>query len=912
MIAISRIGRLLRRLVRAACQRPILTVGLSLALAAISILYTLHALTFQTSTRRLLPPGQRYATLFAEHSQDFGELNDIVVVVEAQSLEGAKAYATRLVRELRKSPVKFQRVAYRIDPRRFEGRALLYLSVAELAEIRDKVFDHQEFMEAFAATPTLDQLIEGLNQQIAAAFLSRFFDLGLDDGGAVDLRFLRELVTQLSERIDRPAPYRSPWGTIFSFGEAQAADAGYFLSDDKSLLFILVEQVSKEGTFTSNREAIEAIRRAIGDLRDDFPRVQAGVTGAPSLSNDEMTAAFRDSEVATLLAFALTLGLLLVAFGRLGKPIVMLAVLAVSLAWSMGVATLTVGHLTIFSVMFISIVVGIGIDYGIYFLFRYEEEIFLGRNLREALELTAARTGPAILLGALTAAGTFYVLMLTEFRGIQEFGFIAGTAILMALVSMLTFFPALLMLVDRRKAARPPGRVPRAHELEQIRVPVLERLTHYPRTILVAAGLLTVFSLWAARTVRFDYNLLNLQVRGSESVTWEKKILAKAGRSGFTALATANTLEELRAKHEAFDRLPSVSEVDSVLMLIPDDQPEKIKIIRDFAPLVAPVRVGIPAAVDVGRLGESLETLKRRFDLAVAEAGAEGPGKELATLRSQIQTLLDKLKRTDPEVVEAALNHFEAQLYRDFVDKFHAFQRNLTPRPVTLRDVPAELRRKFIGRSGRFLLQIHPKVDIWDREGAQQFVTELRSVDPDVTGPPVITYEAIRLMEKAYLQGTAYAFVLVATLTVLMLRRLRETVLALIPLLLGTLWTVGLMQVFDLKFNLANVWGLPLIIGAASEYGLNVVMRSMEGRVHGGPLLARSTVMAVVLNGLTTIAGFGSLLVAHHQGIWSLGLLLTIGACTGLAASLIVLPVLIRLFGHAALLETTGVSQPAA
>ncbi len=55
--------------------------------------------------------------------------------------------------------------------------------------------------------------------------------------------------------------------------------------------------------------------------------------------------------------------------------------------------------------MFISIVVGIGIDYGIYFLFRYEEEIFLGRNLREALELTAARTGPGILMGALTAGG---------------------------------------------------------------------------------------------------------------------------------------------------------------------------------------------------------------------------------------------------------------------------------------------------------------------------------------------------------------------------------------------------------------------------------------------------------------------------------------------------------------------------
>ncbi|MBI4610489.1 MAG: MMPL family transporter [Candidatus Rokubacteria bacterium] len=913
MIAISRTGRLLRRVVRVACERPALTVVLSLALAGGGIAYALSAITFKTSTLHLLPPGQRYATLYRQYADDFGELDDIVVVVQGSTVDESKAYAARLVRELRTSPIRFQRVAYRIDPKRFEGRALLYLSTEELTEIRDKIFDYQEFMEAFAATPTLGQLIEGINQQIAAAFLAHFFDIGVGDGRAsTDLRFLRQLLTQIEERTEHRHPYRSPWGTLFSFGRAEEADSGYFLSDDKSLLFILVEPASQKGSFTGDRTAIEIIRQRIADLRAEFSEVHVGVTGPPTISNDEMTAAFRDSEVATLLAFALTLGLLLVAFRRVGKPLLMLAVLAVSLAWSMGIVTLTVGHLTIFSVMFISIVVGIGIDYGIYFLFRYEEEIFLGRNLREALELTAARSGPGILLGAVTAAGTFYVLMLTDFRGIREFGFISGTALLMAFLAMLTFFPALLVLVDRRHATRPRGRIPRAIELERIRVPLLEWLARHPKTVLTAAGLLTAFSLWAVRTVGFDYNLLNLQAEGTESVVWERKILATAGRSGFTALASATSLDELRRKHEAFERLPSVSEVDSVLMLIPDRQLEKAKIIQDFAPLVAPVRVGRPRSLDLDHLVAALETLKRRFDVAVAEAGPGGPDREVAAVRAQVGTLVEKLNAADRDMVEPALNHFQAQLYWDFIEKFHTLQRNLRPRPVTLRDVPAELRRKFIGASGRFLLQIHPKVDIWDRQGATRFVEELRSVDPDVTGPPIITYEAIRLMEKAYRQGTAYAFVLVAVLAALMIRRLRETCLALVPLLLGTLWTVGLMYVFDLKFNLANVWGLPLIIGAAAEYGLNVVVRFMEGRAHGGPLLARSTVMAVVFNGLTTIAGFGSLLVAQHQGIWSLGLLLTIGACASLASSLLVLPVLIRLVTPTATLEGRQVSVPAA
>ena len=62
--------------------------------------------------------------------------------------------------------------------------------------------------------------------------------------------------------------------------------------------------------------------------------------------------------------------------------------------------------------------------------------------------------------------------------------------------------------------------------------------------------------------------------------------------------------------------------------------------------------------------------------------------------------------------------------------------------------------------------------------------------------------------------------------------------------MIGLLWTFGLMWVFGLKFTLANVWGLPLIIGTAAEFGLNVVMSHLEGREHGGPLVQRSAVMA--------------------------------------------------------------------
>ncbi len=906
MIVISRTGRLLRRLVRVSCARPVLTVALSAVLSILGIAYTLHALTFRTSGRDVLPQDASYVKRYVKIAENFGELEDIVVVIEARSFEGAKAYAARLVQELRASPVKFHRIAYRIDPKQFEGRQLLYLPTAELKEIRDKIFDHQEFMESFADDPSLSRLLEGVNSQMAAAFVSNLFDLGLNDRDLpVDTRFLGVLLDQISMRLERPTPYRSPWATLFSFG-GDAADAGYFLSEDKSLLFILVESPKGEkGSFVGDHKAIDAIRGAIARLHADFPAIQAGVTGGPALSNDEMSAAFHDSQIATVLAFALTLLVMILAFVRVGKPILMLLVLAVSLGWSLGIVTLTVGHLTIFSVMFISIVVGIGIDYGIYFLFRYEEEIFLGRNLKEALELTAARTGPGMLLGALTAGGTFLVLMFTDFRGVQELGFIAGTSILLSWLSMMTLFPAVLVLIDRRHADRPRGQKPRAHQLERIHVPVLDRLTSYPATVLVVSVTATALSVWALPSVGFDYNLLNLQAKGTESVVWERRILANTGRSGFNALASAATLDELRRKQQAFERLPSVSEVDSVLHLIPDDQQEKITLVKSFAPLVGPVRIGRSSPVDLERLRQALANIQRRLDVVAAEAGEKLP-EDLVTLREKTAAVLQRLASADRETAEPALTYLQAQLYRDFVSKFYSLQRNLNPNLVTIQDVPQELRRKFVGAGGDFLLQIHPKVDIWEREGARQFVTELRSADPDVTGSPIITYEATRLMERGYLQGTAYAFILVGCLTLLMIRRLREAALALLPLALGLLWTIGLMHLFGLKFNLANVWGLPLIIGTSAEFGLNVVMRYMEGRAHGGPLVARSTVMAVALNGLTTMVGFGSLMIATHQGIFGLGLLLTIGSACGLVASLVVLPVILRLVTRAARAAAAG------
>jgi predicted RND superfamily exporter protein len=154
-------------------------------------------------------------------------------------------------------------------------------------------------------------------------------------------------------------------------------------------------------------------------------------------------------------------------------------------------------------------------------------------------------------------------------------------------------------------------------------------------------------------------------------------------------------------------------------------------------------------------------------------------------------------------------------------------------------------------------------------------------------------------MKRAYLEGTVYATLVVVGLAALMFRSALDTLAAGLPLVLGLGWTLGVMCLVNFAFDLANVWALPLLVGTGAEYGIVLVVRRREAGTAGPPGVSRSTVLAVLLNGLTTIAGFGSLLVAQHRGIFGLGLLLTIGTATSLVAALVVLPALYRLVSPA-------------
>jgi hypothetical protein len=100
-------------------------------------------------------------------------------------------------------------------------------------------------------------------------------------------------------------------------------------------------------------------------------------------------------------------------------------------------------------------------------------------------------------------------------------------------------------------------------------------------------------------------------------------------------------------------------------------------------------------------------------------------------------------------------------------------------------DVPAALRRFFISPSGKFLLQVYPKGDVWQRDMQEKFIRELRTVDPLVTGSPVQYYEYTSQLKQSVQNAALYAAGAIALLVFLHFHRVSSVLLALLPVALS-------------------------------------------------------------------------------------------------------------------------------
>lgn len=894
-------------LVRLALAAPWSVVLIAVALAAVSLWYSVTHLDFQTSRNALVPQKARYIQRYQEAKNDFTDLDPLIVAIEPQQFARGKQFVDALAARLRADTQHFESVTAKINTSSLEGKKLLLLSPTDLRTLQQRLEDAQNIITAVTTTPGLEPLLASINHEISQALVTYVTTAFLEPptvsdatsnslGPAQDISFLTALFTEMEQAIAAPASYAfySPWGSFFLKDSKVLSQEGYLTSDNDRFFFLLVNDRSTGHGFLKHTASLAALRGHIQALRHDFPDVQAGVTGGKALASDEMLASQRDNALASVISLTGVALLFIVGFREVWSPLIVVITLTIGLCWTLGFATLTIGHFNILSVTFAPILIGLADNFGVQLVARYGEERSRGRDFHTAVASAIQHTGPGVLTAAVTVALAFYAVLLADFPGLAELGFIAGSGVLLCLLASFILIPPLLALSEPYLPEYPGTWKTIPHD-------PLRGLRRFPRLTMLVLGLLTAASLLLLPKPQFDYNLLNLQAQETESVLWEYRLLEAADRSSWYATSVATSLEELYRKKARFAALPAVERVESLASVLPANQEERLTRVQTLAPALESLSLSKapPAPIDL----EALEVLldKIRFKLQrpnTAWDAAKRPSETaLLSARQALLALQERLRTTPPEQAERALETWQRALMADFAEKLRLLQRNVhPPGPITLGDVPSYLRERYVGQSGHFLLRVYARYNIWEREPMQAFVTQVQTIDADVTGAPVVAFYAIREMQGGYFRGGLYALAIIVGITWLNFRRLKPTMFALLPLGLGALWIVPLMVVLDIQLNMANLVVLPLFMGIAVDCGVHLVHRALETPETAASPLASSTGKAVFVSGLTTMIGFGSLMVAQHAGIFSLGLLLTLAIGCNLAAGFIVLPLVFHLW----------------
>jgi hypothetical protein len=488
----------------------------------------------------------------------------------------------------------------------------------------------------------------------------------------------------------------------------------------------------------------------------------------------------------------------------------------------------------------------------------------------------------------------------THFRGIQEMGIICGGGLLLCLVPMMTLLPVLLMRGRQNAIDHQTTEDDTRARIENI---WLQR----PVLVVAITAALCVLALVQARKVYFDYNMQKLQALGLPSVAFEEKLFAAADKSLLYGAVVANSLTNAIDLEEKIKKLPTVADVEPPVSLLnhllnPSSN-EKLKLIGQIKQELAPLEFGAPdtGPVDVYAFSRTLYGLYGYLGAALGEIGDSDPEltKQFVALRQAIENLRKVMLQGDPEALGQhadKLARFQEALFTDMRATFQLLQNQDDRAPLHVGDLPQAFRDQFVGVTGKFLLQVYPKHDVWQRDNQEKFIADLRTVDPNVTGTPVQLYEFEELLKNSYIQAAWYSLAAITLLVFFHFRGIGSVILSLLPVGIGTLWLLGLMGWCGIPFNVANIMTLPLVVGIGVTNGVQILNRFAEERTPG--ILARSTGKAVLVSGLTAIAGFGSLIIAKDRGIYSLGCVMATGIAACMIAGLTLLPALLNLLGR--------------
>ena len=580
--------RAAERLAAFVTARPVAVAVGAAILAVVAVSWAWGRIRLDANTDSLMGTDRPYVARYLSFLEEFGDLEYAWVVVDARRADGtldagaAQRAVDLLDARLRREP-GIDRVHSRItapEQRRLATWAMPTGDLRGLLEARDAIPALASDGGAGTLLADARRRLERLSSE--GLFMPR--ERAEREGAAAFLEL---------DAIASAAP-----GAPESLGTPR--ETRYLASDSGNLLFVGVLPQKDFSQLEVIDGPLAAMRTAVAEVQAQVPEVSIGLTGKPVLQSDELATTNGDMNLSSAVGLVLCTALFMAVFRGVKLPLLALLAFLVGCALTYAAAAAIYGRLNLLSIVFMLVLVGVGLDYGIHMVARYIEA---RRHLPVRASVThMMRTAvPSNLSGALTSAGVFLLAWFTEFQGLRELGVVSGVGLLLTLGSIVLVLPALLVIFDRRLADAP---APAA-----VRSGFFLRREGAPRAIGTAAARWTVAACVASAAaagwygavhLRFESNLLKMQADGLDSVDWEHRIIDDSAAATWFGAVTVRSMQEIPAAVGRLRAHPEVGTVRSVLDAVEMDTPERAALRTQLANAVeaAPAPPRRPAAWD--------------------------------------------------------------------------------------------------------------------------------------------------------------------------------------------------------------------------------------------------------------------------------------------------------------------------
>ncbi|HHH28538.1 MAG TPA: hypothetical protein ENK57_09350 [Polyangiaceae bacterium] len=865
-------------------RRPKLVVGVALVLLAVCAL-AMVGMPISTSRYKLVAADNPYQAKMLRFFERYGYPDSLVMVVDGGDDVARRRAVDALTAKLEQLP-------------ELEGRVLGQLRPEHVAEIM-LVSQPDALQQARKRYDgDVKELIEGgvpawlgaLEQQLAA---------GLEGSEEVDqsqaddaLRATAKLVRALDAQLAGDDPMLALAG--FAHEEDALSitvdDAGYVTTTDGEHHLIALFP-----SLPGMEEAeVGPLVRRIRELRDATlvdGDVEANLTGLPAFVADEVSIVSRgllETSLATTVGIVL---LLLFAFRSKRYAILSLIPLGVGVVLTLAATRGVFGGLNLITSSFVPVLLALGIDFGVYVLARYGENVRDGEDTATAIAGALDKAGPGMLIGGVTTVCAFLMTTVIEFTAYSELGVITAIGLVMMVAVTFILLPPLIFIAGRGEKIESP-------ELSGVKA--LPKFLRGARWAVLGGALLVTLALapgWLK--LSFNARYFDFLPEDTETSRGLDRIESDPNLSPVQASVGIDGVEEARKVVERLRALETVGTVQSGTDLLPELDKKGLAALRaGFAELSAPSFDALRKRErDLEELRKAVTALVDTVDeVAFAMRRGERDTKAIEELKKALGALRERVNGLEDVGTLTATEKRVA----DLLERAWTTAARVAERGGYLpTDLPPLFRNRFVSNDGKGLaIFANPKGNIWDAETAEIFARDVQSVAPEMSGLAVTVHEHMRMIKEGFAKASSLSIAVTLLILFIGFRRVYDVGFALLPVALGVAWMLGVMGYAGIRFDVANIVALPLITGVGVDAGAHMIHRwRQSAEANGGVAciedIIRGTGAAVLVASLTTATGFATLMLGAYGGMKSLGLTMTLGITGALLGSLLIVPCLL-------------------